>query len=59
MSNRKYTLKNRLADVITLISFLSLDEHAFRSVDRVIHAVRGNPQSVNSWEDIVNAHPEF
>ncbi|MDB5125963.1 hypothetical protein [Mucilaginibacter sp.] len=56
---KRYTQEGRLADVITLISLLSVDVHAFRTISNLNDALRGKPQSSENWEDIANKHPEF
>jgi len=55
----RYTLANRLPDVIRLIYVLSQGDYAFRSEDAINKALRGAPLSASKWEDIVRAHPEF
>jgi hypothetical protein len=49
----------RLADVIALISVLSLDKSHFRSEVDLKGALRAGPSSTETWEEIVLYHPEF
>ena len=56
---RRYTLPNRLSDVIRLISVLSQDTTTFRTEKGIQNALRGKPLSLGTWQQIVDAHPEF
>ena len=56
---QRYSLANRLSDVIRLIYVLSQGDHAFRSEDAINSSLRGKPLSANTWEDVVISHPEF
>jgi len=55
----KYTIPNRLTDVIRLISVLAMDEHTFRTKEGLDKAIRGNPLSAADWIQIASEHPEF
>jgi len=59
LNKRRYTLPHRLTDVIRLITVLSLDKYAFRKLDSIKVALRGDPESLKTWQDIAYAHPEF
>ncbi len=59
LNKRRYTLPHRLTDVIRLITVLSLDKFAFRKLDSIKVALRGDPESLHTWQDIAYAHPEF
>jgi len=56
---KRYTKKDKLSDVIRLISMLSQGKYAFHSEDGIKNALRGNPLSAASWEEIARDHPEF
>jgi hypothetical protein len=59
LNKRRYTLPDRLSDVIRLITVLSIDKYAFRKIDSLKDALRGEPLSLKTWEEIAYAHPEF
>jgi len=56
---RRYTIENRLADVIRLITVLAIDKHAFRTIGNLQDAIRGLPSSAKTWLEIAHQHPEF
>jgi hypothetical protein len=58
---RRYTLPNRLSDVIRLISVLSIDNNAFRSEKGLKNSLRSEPLShaKKEWKEIIKEHPEF
>jgi len=56
---RRYTLPYRLSDVIRLISVLSQDKTTFRTEKGLQDSLRGKPLSLETWQGIVHAHPEF
>jgi hypothetical protein len=56
---KKYTKDGRLADIIALITLLSIDISTFRTIDKLDNALKGLPQSAKKWEDIAKFHPEF
>lgn len=58
MTQKRYLIQNRLADVITLIQFLSQDEWAHRK-DTSLEKALGRSLSGGSWKDIIQQHPEF
>lgn len=56
----KYLKKNRLSDVIRLLSVLATDEKfSFRKSDGLDTTLNGKPKSSNEWFSIVEDHPEF
>jgi hypothetical protein len=59
LHRRRYTLPHRLSDVIRLITVLSLDKWAFRQIASIKVALRGDPESLATWKDVADAHPEF
>lgn len=62
MSNSKYLVANRLEDVISLISVLSLNEYTFLDGNALKEILRNNPASAvgaETWFDIGMKHPEF
>jgi len=59
LNRRRYTLPDRLSDVIRLITVLSIDKYAFRTIANLNDALRGKPSSLKTWEEVAYAHPEF
>ncbi|MES2238943.1 MAG: hypothetical protein V4497_01660 [Bacteroidota bacterium] len=57
--NKKYTIANRLSDVIRLITVLAIDKHSFRTIENLEKAIRGLPSSAKTWLEIAETHPEF
>lgn len=57
--NKRYTIENRLSDVIRLITVLSIDKHSFRTIENLEKAIRGLPSSAKTWLEIAEKHPEF
>lgn len=56
----KYLKKDRLSDVIRLLSVLATDERfSFRKSDGLDSSLNGKPKSAKEWFEIVNDHPEF
>lgn len=56
---RRYTLRNRLSDVIRLITVLSLDKDTFRTEQGLQRALGGQPLSLKTWHKLAVEHPEF
>lgn len=54
-----YLIKNRLSDIIRLISVLAVVDSSFRTEWGINDHLRGNPQSANKWLEIAKDHPEF
>ncbi len=56
---KRYTIPNRLSDVIRLITIMSIDEYSFRTISKLDEALRGLPLSAKTWLEIADKHPEF
>lgn len=59
MPTGKYSLPDRLPDVLALIQVLALDEHTHRSEEGLSSELQGQPQSAPSWGELAQQHPEF
>ena len=57
--NKRYTIENRLSDVVRLITVLSIDKYSFRTIENLEKAIRGLPSSAKTWLEIAEKHPEF
>lgn len=54
-----YLKPNRLADVLSLIQVLALDENSHRSEDGLQEALQGTPRSGSVWTEVASQHPEL
>src|ERR1700748_783214 len=56
---KRYTIDDRLSDVIALISLLAVGKSSFKKISGLSNALRGEPRSAGKWEDIASDHSEF
>lgn len=55
-----YLKKNRLSDVVRLISVLAIENKwTFRNSDGLNKTLNGKPKSAKEWFDVAQEHPEF
>lgn len=58
MSKRRYTIPNRIDDIISLIQILAFANKALRT-ETGLTADLGKPKSAKTWEEIAQTHSEF
>jgi hypothetical protein len=59
MLSKRYSIPNRLADVLALIQVLALDTYTHRSEKGIQKELQGCPRSANTWGTLALEHPEF
>lgn len=55
----RYSIPNRLADVLALIQVLALDQFAHRTEAGLQEELQGRPRSGANWTTVALEHPEF
>lgn len=59
MASKRYSVTNRLADVLALIQVLALNAFAYRSESDLQKELQGIPKSAGEWTTVAVDHPEF
>lgn len=59
MASKRYSVTNRLADVLALIQVLALNTLAYRSESDLQKELQGIPKSAGEWTTVAVEHPEF